>query len=113
MKVNNKKLNVILIFKIDIIQKNSAKYVKENLESLRKIIARIKSNIKNQKECEAVGGTSSDVCSLIRMADDEGLTLKYNYSDFGTKNCSSSVVNLSGVPECLFTNLLEEVNFHF
>merc|ERR1739838_674863 len=92
----------------DIVQKNSAKYVRENLESLRKIISRIKLNIKNQEECEALGGASSDVCSMIRMADDEGLTLKYNYNDFSTSNCSSSVVSIVGLPECLFTTLLEK-----
>ena len=106
-------MNTFLIVELDIVQKNSAKYVGENLESLRKIISRIKLNIKNQEECEALGGASSDVCSLIRIADDESLTLQYNYNDFATSNCSSSVVSLSGVPECLFTTLLEKVRFVF
>ena len=111
LKVDIITLNTFIIVKSDIVQNNSAKYVKENLESLRKIVSRIKFNIKNQEECEALGGAFSDVCSLIRMADDDSLTLKYNYNDFTTSNCSS-VVKLSGmVPECVFTPLLEEVGF--
>ena len=106
-------MNSILIVELDIVKKNSAKYVGENLEFLRKIINRIKFNIKNQEECEALGGASSDVCSMIRIADDESLTLKYNYNDFATSNCSSSVVSVSGVPECLFTTLLVKVRFVF
>ena len=108
LKVDILVFSTFIIVKLDFVKKNSAKYVKENLESLRKIVSRIKLNIKNQEECEALGGSSSDACSLIRMADEDSLTLKYNYNDFATTNCSSSV-KISGVPKCLFTSLLEEV----